>query len=218
MDRRERRRKKRLEARLRKGITVTEPSKASAPSIVLKESPSWGRRGLQTFRKTVSGTKALWGVIAAVLALIGYYASFHPNVSVDPDRLLNPSDPFSTLFSVKNDSSIFDVRNLHPACYTIHVLTDHNFGMNGLGPRPAPTIPVIESMQKTTIDCPPWVSGFGGGAGNILSAFIEIDVSYRQDWWPAATTQRFPFRGVIDSQKAVYWTHMTPSELQALLR
>ena len=30
------------------------------------------------------------------LPLVGYYASFHPDVSVDPDRLLNPVDPFFT--------------------------------------------------------------------------------------------------------------------------
>jgi hypothetical protein len=181
MERRERRRKKRLEARFRKEIIVTEPSKAAAaPSMV----PPPPRRGLEAFRKTVSGTKALWGVIAAVLALIGYYALSHPNVSVDPDRSLNPGDPFSILFSVKNESSVFDVRSVHPACYTIHVLTDHNFGMNGLPPRPAPTIPVIEPLQKTTIGCPPWASGFGAGAGNVVTAFIEIDVSYRQDLWP----------------------------------
>ena len=163
-----------------------------------------------------SGGKRLLGIVLTLLGLLGalgVYAVWYPHVTIDPDRLLNPGDPFSTLFSVKNDNIIFSVRDFHPSCYTIYVVTDHNVGMMGLPPRPTTTIPVIEPQQKTTIDCPPWVGGLGAGTGNVVKAFIEIDASYKAGWF--SRVDRFPFKGVINSAKSVYWTHITPAEVQA---
>jgi len=200
-----------LEAKLKEKIGVKESSPLPIES---KESPTPLKRVLQAFRKTVSGTKVLWTVVPAGLAMLAGFALFRPQVSLDPDLLLNPDDPFSTQFTVTNQNRIFNVKKLHPACYTIYVLTDHNVAMNGLPPRPVPEIPVISPGEKTTIDCPPWVGGLGAGAGKVLRAYIEIDVSYKQDGWPFTRTQRFPFKGMIDSKNGVHWTHRTPSDLQ----
>jgi hypothetical protein len=213
MDSHERRRQKRLKARLGNDGIV---NRASQPQIEQKESPrrpSWAR---QYFDQAISRTVPLASLVVTGLAFLGVYP-FLPHVSVDPGLLLNPGDPFTTRFDVKNDNPIFSVTDFHPSCYTIHVITDHNVGMEGLPPRPAPTIPLIEPLAQTTIDCPPWVGGLGAGAGNILTAFIEIDVSYNQNWWPLVKSQRFPFKGVVDSQKGVHWTHITTSELATAL-
>jgi hypothetical protein len=215
---------KRLEARVQaklavaRDINATEPSRESlSPHTKRKESPSLRTRARQYFGKTISTTKVLASLLLTGLALIGYYARFRPNVSVDPERSLNPGDPFSTQFSVKNDSPVFSVKDFHPSCYTIRVITDHNFAMLGLPPLPTPSIHLLEPGQKTTITCQGWVGSLGSGAGNVVTALIEIDVSYKQDWWPFRSTQRFPLKGVIDSQKIVYWTHITPAELESSL-
>ncbi len=210
MDRRERRRKKRLEVKLKKKSNAKE-----SPSLHKghKESPTLVQRG--SFRKTVLGTRVLWGLILAVLTWLGAYALLRPNVSIDPELLLNPGDPFSTQFSVTNENVVFDVKDIQPSCRTIHVVTSNNVGLFGLPPRPSPPIPLLGARQKTTINCPPWIGGLGAGAGNVLAACIEIDVSYGQEWWPSEKTQRFPFKGVVDSQHGVHWAHITLSELQA---
>jgi hypothetical protein len=172
-------------------------------------------RRWESFRKTVSGTRVLWGLILAALAWLGAYALLRPNVSIDPELLLNPGDPFSTQFIVTNENVIFDVKDVQPSCRTIHVITSNNVGQFGLPPRPSPPIPLLSARQKTTINCPTWIGGLGAGAGNVLKAYIEIDVSYRQEWWPGEKTQRFPFKGMVDSLHGVHWTHITLAELQA---
>src|SRR5262249_6687284 len=96
----------------------------------------------------------------------------------------------------------------------IHVITSHNVGLTGLPPRPQPSIPRLKPQEKATITCPPWMGGFGAGAGNVLAAYIEIDVSYKQDWWPFDQRERFPLKGVIDSQNGIHWTAITPEQLQ----
>lgn len=211
MDRRERRRRKRLEAKL-KGKIIAEESSPS--SMARKESRPLSSGTGEYFRRTISSTKLLWGLIVSAMTLLSGFVLFLPNVSIDPELLLNPGDPFSTQFSVTNENLIFDVKDLQPSCRTIHVITSNNVGMFGLPPRPSPSVALLSAREKTTINCPPWIDGLGAGAGNVLVAYIEIDVSYKQAGWPREKIQRFPFKGVTDSQHGVHWTHITLSELQ----
>jgi hypothetical protein len=214
MDRHERRRRKRLEAKLERKIRGKETSQLPADH---KESPLLQQRGLRALLNTASIAKILWSLVLAGLALLGGYGLVRPSVSVDPNLLLNPGDPFSTQFSVTNENVLFDVHDLHPSCRTIQVITSNNVGLLGLPPRPSPAIALLSARQKSTINCPPWIGGLGAGSGNVLTAYIAIDVSYKQDWWPSEKGQTFPFKGVIDSQKGVHWTHITLPELQAAL-
>jgi|SRR5580658_8574442 hypothetical protein len=207
MDRRERRRRKRLEAKLANKLSVKGP-----PHTENTQNPAHQDSEALGPKRTIPRLKKLLNFVVIILAFLGGYALFRPNVSVDPDLLLNPGDPFSTQFSVTNENAILDVKDLQPFCRTINVVTSNNIGLFGLPPRPSPPIPVLGPRQKTTINCPPWIGGLGAGAGNVLWAYIEIDVSYKPDWW-FRETQRFPFKGAIDSQKGVHWTHVSPSEL-----
>jgi hypothetical protein len=209
MDRHERRRRKRVENKLRKKFEK-ESSRAQVERAGLPQEPS-GRKYLT---RAISRTKLLFGLVLSGLTLLGGLALFRPHVSVDPDLVLDPGDPFSTQFNITNQNLLFDVKNLRPSCRTIYVITSHNFGMSGLPPRPSPPITELEPQQKTTITCPPWVGGLGAGAGNVLVAYIEMDVLYRQDWWPVERQERFPLRGVRDSQNGVHWTHITLEQLQ----
>ena len=210
MDSKQRRIRKRLVASLKEQIIVKEPSQ---PHKEHKESLPPIRQGILFFDRTLSGTKVVLGLVGAVLALIAYYGVFHPHVSVEPTFSVTPTDPFSTRFEIKNDNTIFNAKNIIPTCYTIFAETAFHFRMTSMPPRRASTIPVLEHESKTTIDCPPWVEGLS----NVTTAYIDIDVTYQQDWWIKEKTQRFPLKGVIDSQQIVHWTHITLSELQAEL-
>lgn len=210
MDRRERRRR----ARERKKIEEKLHRETAQAHAQYKQSVPPLRRGLIFLRRTLLGTKVLWALVIGGLTLLGGYPLLHPNVSVEPGLLLNPGDPFSTEFTLKNDNPIFEVKDLRPVCRTIYVTTTHNFGMFGLPPRPSPLIPILGPEQETTTTCLPIVGGLGA-YNRVLSAYIEIDLGYRQDGWPFAKRERFPLRAVVDSQNSVHWTHITPEELQA---
>ena len=160
----------------------------------------------------------MWGLVGAVLALAGGYALFRPHVSIEPGIVLVPGDPYSTQFDTTNDSALFDIKNLKPSCYTVFVETDHDVQLASLPSLPLPTVPLLGPREKTTMSCRAWIGGLGAGTGNVTKAYIIVGVSYEQDWWPGVMSQTFPLRGVIDSQKGVHWTHITPSELQAMSR
>src|ERR1700675_5106481 len=108
MNRRERRRRKRerkrIEAQLKKSISEqdTQPTK-----VELHPPPE-----KQYFSKTISAAKLFWGVIAAIIALLGGWAILKPIVHVDPYIHLNPYSPFSERFKLSNDGyfAIYDVQ------------------------------------------------------------------------------------------------------------
>jgi len=209
MDRRERRRRererKKMEVKLRE--ETSQPHKDDKGGVLQSRAKSY-------FGKTISGTKLVKGLFFSGLALASGYALFHPHVSVEPGILLNPGDPFSTQFTVTNDNRILGVQNLRSSCSTVFVETDHNIRLVGLPARPSDVIPRLGPQEQTTIDCPSWVSGFGGGVRNVVKSYIAIRVSYIQDWWPLSKNQVFPFKGATDSQKSVHWTHRTPSDFK----
>jgi hypothetical protein len=211
MDRRERRRRKRIASKI-EGAVIAK--KSPLPHKESKGSPQqewWVKR---YFSKANVGTKPLRVILGAAVAFLGAYATVRPNVSVEPDILLNPGDPFSTQFSIKNENFIADANDINPSCRTVRVITSHNVGMFGLPSRPSPEIAKLGPGEKSTITCAPWVGGLGAGAGDVLIAYIIIDISYFPQWWPKKKTQNFPFRGVVDSQKGVHWTHITLEEMQ----
>lgn len=216
MNSRKRRREKRLRARLASEFNVTLPTPPLSEHMKHKEAPPSQSRAELYFARTISRTKLLFGLFVSAATLLGGFALLRPNASVDPDLLLNPGDPFSTQFSVKNENIVFDATDLRPSCRTLYVMTSNNVRQMGLPPLPSPTIPVLSPGQTTTIDCRPWLGGLGAGAGKVLSAYIEIDVNYKQDWWFGRKRQEFPFKGVTDSEGGVHWTHITPAQLQAI--
>ena len=183
-----------------------------------KESPTRMRRVLQSFQKTVSGTKVLWSLVAAVLTVAASYALFHPHLSVEPGLLLNPVDPFSTAFTIKNESSIFAAHDIKSICWTQGINTSHNIRVWGPGPfeNTQFTIPVLEPMASSTIGCPAVMGGLGSYTGAVLDAQIEVRISYRQTGWLYLQSERYPFRSIRDSQGGVHWIHITPSEERSM--
>ena len=197
---------KKLQERFRK--EASQPHKGNTES----ETPQpWLRR---YFLRPISRTKWVLNLILAVLAFAGGYALLHPHVSVEPELQLNPVDPTSTQFTVTNDNSVFSITDVRPACSTVLIETSNHVRLEGLPPLPSPPIPLIPPRDKSTFNCVRWIGGLGSGAGDVLKAYTLIELLYKQKGWPFATTQRFPFKGLVDSQKAVHWTHRTLFDFQ----
>jgi hypothetical protein len=215
MDNKSRQRERRKKAKVQAQVDMLPIASTMSVRKKHKEETLPKSKIRQLFEFVVSKTKLLPSIVFGVLTLLGGYALIRPSISVEPGLLLNPGDPFSTQFEVKNDSSILDVTDIQPSCETIDVETSNNVGMVGLPGIPSPTIPVLEPGQKTTITCSSWVGGLGGGAGKVLTAYIEVDVSYK--WWWFQKVQVFPLKGVITSQGEVHWTPITTPELVTIL-
>ena len=170
-------------------------------------------RARRYFVRTIANTKVLWSLFLAGVAIVSVYVQLRPAVSVEPGIVLDPGDPYSTQFEVTNTNPIFGLTELQPSCYTVRTLTKNNVGMSELRSPPVPMVPSLGPGEKTTTVCRPFIGGIGGGAGQVVTAYVIMTVSYRQDWWPFVKVQHFPVKGVVDVQRAVHWTHITASEI-----
>jgi len=216
MDRHERRRRKRLEAKLQKKANAKVTSLSHLES---NESPTRLKRALQAFQKTISGTKVLWTLLLGGLSLAGGYALFRPHISVEPYVSLDPVDPYKTQFIVKNENRAFDVYNVECVCWPRRMESGNGFSVISLVPLQniRHTIPLLESGDSSTVDCPPLIGGIGRWSGQVDFAELEIVVSYKQSWWPRAISARYPFRATRDVNKAIHWIHTTPAEEKPIL-
>jgi hypothetical protein len=216
MDRHERRRRKRLEAKLQKKLSGKA---ALPPPIENKESPTRIGRALRAFQRTVSRTRLLWTLLLGGLSLAGGYALFRPHISVEPYVSLDPVDPYKTQFVVKNENRAFNAYNVECVCWPRRMESGNGFSVLSLGPLPnvKHTIPSLEAGDSSTIDCPPIIGGIGTYSGQVDFAELEIVVSYKQSWWPHAISARYPFRAVRDVSKAIHWVHTTPAEEKPIL-
>ncbi len=210
MDRRERRRRAREREKLEEKLT----KEALRPHIEHKEAGWLRQKAIQYFGKTILGTKLLKGLVLLGLALASGYALFRPHVSVEPTLLLNPVNPFSTEFTVKNESKILAVHDLTSICWTKSVETSNNIRIWAPGrfERAQREIPILEPLASSTIDCPPVIGGLGTYTGAVLSAEIEIRISYKQSGWPSVQIEDYPFTGVRDIHNSVHWMHITRPE------
>jgi hypothetical protein len=211
MDRKERREKERELKKREEKIRTQEEKLRQAGA------PSPSQNLLKKIGRAIFG-KTKWLVGAAVTVLT-VYAVARPHVSVEPSISLNPVDPYTTQFTVKNENSIFEARDVHCVCWPRKMQTGHNIGVLSLGPLPnvQHTIPILSPGGSSTVDCPPVIGGLGAWTGEVLNAELEIVVSYKQSWWPLEITERNAFSAKRDSQHGVHWVHITPAEEKPLL-
>jgi hypothetical protein len=183
---------------------------AAQPSKDRKASQNRLKRVLKALGKA----KVLWTIFVAGLALLGGYSVARPHVSLEPYLPLNPVDPYSTQFTVKNESSMFDVYSMDCVCWPRSMSSGNGFSVisPGLLKNVHHTIPLLKPGLSSTVDCPSVIGGIGTYSGQVLSAELEIVISYRQSWWPFDQNERYPFRAMTDSQRAVHWVHITPEQ------
>jgi hypothetical protein len=206
--RRERRRKRREHKRLeqkskRETLQNVEKEKALPPA----------KRVLPYLRGTFLTTRFAIVVLIGVLSLAGGYALLHPRISVEPSLVLYPRNPYSTQFTVTNESLMFDVHDADFVCWPRQLRTNHNIGIVSFAPLPNlhHVVPRLGPGDSSTVDCPPVMGGIGAWTGQVDEAELEIVATYRQDWWPKRSA-RYPFKAIKDSNSAVHWIHTTPAE------
>lgn len=170
---------------------------------------------LSFWRRLAKGAfENLWALVVAGLTLLGGYAIFRPHVSIEPQIALNPVDPYTTQFNIKNENLVFDIRDVNAVCWPRNMESGNGFSV--VSPVPLKNvhheIPLLASGASSTVDCPPVIGGLGSYAGAVVKAELEIDVSYKQAWWPFSKEERYPFAARRDVQGAVHWVHITPHE------
>jgi hypothetical protein len=216
MDRRERRRR----ARERKKLEERLKREAARPHPVREESLTVPKRFLRSLKKAVSWPRVAWTILAPGVSLLSVYALVHPHVSIEPTISLNPRDPYSTQFTVKNENRVFDAHEIHCVCWPRRMQTGNNIGVLSFTPLPnvQHTIPVLSPGSSSTVDCPAVIGGLGAWSGEVLDAQLEIVVSYNQSMWPFGTVrERNAFTTKRDSQHGVHWVHTTPAEERPIL-
>ncbi len=152
--------------------------------------------------------------MVVVVTLVGGYATFRRHVSVEPYVPLNPVDPYQTQFTIKNENGVFEVHDVRSVCWPRKMASGNGFSV--ISPAPLQNvsreIPSLEPSESSTVDCPPVIGGIGTYSGEATNAELEIDVSYKQSFWLGTKTERYAFRAMTDTSKAVHWVHITPAE------
>jgi hypothetical protein len=160
----------------------------------------------------------LWALIVAIATVIGLYVIFRPHVSIEPQIVLNPVDPYTTQFNLKNENPMFSIYNVDAVCWPRNMESGNGFSVISPGPlvNVHHEIPFLESGASSTVDCPPVIGGIGRWSGPVVNAELEFVVSYRQSWWPFLRHERHAFDSRRDVQGAVHWVHITPYEEKSL--
>jgi hypothetical protein len=207
MDRRRRRRLKRegqkLEEKLRK-----EVSQLHAPGI---KQPQQKPTERPRFVVPASIVKQGWKLVVGAGVLLGLWIALRPDVSAQPNVVLDPSDPFSEIFTVSNDGnlSLYAVRL---SCMLNHMNVRSRTGEVGASVNNTVVtlsnieIPEISAKTGVSAECP--VSGairFGSPV-QLSDLTINIVVSYRPPLW-YRREKRICFHGAKDSRGFVHWIH-----------
>jgi len=207
MNKKQRKRRERERRKSQAGVG-DEPQRPSGPEPAA--SPSLLRRFFGLVNKPA---RIVWAIVVAGSVLLSY-SVLRPHVSLEPYIPLNPVDPYSTQFTVKNENSVFSVQDVECVCWPRRMDSGNGFSVLSFAPlqKVHRNIPLLEPGSSSTFDCPPVIGGIGSYSGEVSQAELEIDVSYRQSWWPAKKAERYAFRATRDVSKAVHWVHITPEE------
>jgi hypothetical protein len=161
-----------------------------------------------TTHKVITWFWRFWQVpvaLAVAATLFGFYLAFlPPGISVEPYRTLDPSNPFTEVFTVHNDSA-YALSDLRGGCYLLGVhlnvngtkLEFHNimFGLTKV----ASTLP---SKDSATVQC----TGYSEASG-LENADMLIDIQFGARWWPGRHTIRHRFTAAKNSGGTIEWLH-----------
>jgi hypothetical protein len=132
-----------------------------------------------------------WALVVAVGVVLGYASYLNSQLLVDPLAPLDPTKPFSTLFTVANKGHLA----VHSVEYSCFLQSAHDTG-GGLRKDllivpPDNRIEIIRSEKKATISCTfvdQSVAGFP-----VIDADIIINLSFRPGFSPIRKKEAFRF-------------------------
>jgi hypothetical protein len=164
---------------------------------------------------------ALWRMAKTALARIIGIATLYScvvllpaDISVEPYKILDPSNPFTEQFVITNNS-VYSLRNFEAACgiwnFRAKVSASQppiEFGIGagwvGLLDRP-PIVPLLSRHDQETINCPAWVY-------DVKSVTLLIDIRFNPPWF-GKKNDRHIFIGKPASSGTVEWLHMPENQL-----
>jgi hypothetical protein len=142
------------------------------------------------------GRILIW--LATAGSIAGGYAILRPNLTIEPDFLLNESEPLSAYFRIQN-AGLLPVYELTFSCvFTGGPFTDSI--SSGAGPTQRPE-PVILPGDSATKNCSVKGFAFAGPASLIFNA------EFRPKLWPFRITRSERFSAIQDAAKFFHWTH-----------
>jgi hypothetical protein len=153
-----------------------------------------------------------WKIIvgaSSVVGLIGGLMYFAARVTVSSLTPLNPTDPFSTPFSISNDGA-FSIYDVEFSCSLNDVKFPNGGGMSNLsvGGYGLPPIKVIEAGEKATYQC--LIGSQETPKGS--QADIHVVVSYQPKFIPCRIDKPYRFVMKQGSDKQWYWFQQPVSE------
>ena len=175
------------------------------------------RRGIfGRIANLLSPTGWLCASVSLMLALIGSYYLFRPQIEVEPDTALNPRQPMTTPFRITN-RSVLPIYNVHKECGISELASDQSvnqrFTVSGLTFTDAtePTIPRLDDGESTSVffhtDRLAVLPGHP-----IESGDIDVVVEYTTAILRIHKKQIFRFETRKDVNNEVRWYHKSSSE------
>ena len=172
---------------------------------------------LRSLRVLVQGWN-LVVVLGVLTGLVASYVVFKPHVSVEPLMSLDPVNPYTAQFNIKNENPLLEIHDINAVCWPRRMESGNGFSVVSFGP----LVNVHREMASLaagasgTVDCPPVMGGIGRWSGQVADAELIIDVSYKQSFWFKRVEELFPFGSRRDVQGAVHWVHITGSDLKPI--
>ena len=163
----------------------------------------------------LSPTGWLCALIVFFLTIVTAYYTFAFKLSITPSKPLDPTNPFSTPFVLRNDSLLW-INLVNPNMYIENeIRTDKYITFKGLGIHLLkPLIPKLESRESTS-----FIISFDTvfkNAGKINYADIEIIISYYPAFSPSLKIFQREFRtrfvAYYSKNGTVQWEHKAKSE------
>jgi hypothetical protein len=209
LTRRERREKRRQEEKAKIAKKKREQEELSRKTAATKF--------LWSFRLLAHG----WNLVVVLSVIFGLpagYVLFKPHVSVEPLMSLDPVNPYTVQFNIKNENSLLEIHDINAVCWPRRMESGNGFSVLSLGPLPNihREIASLAPGVSGTVDCPPVIGGIGRWSGQVADAELIIDVSYKQSFWFKRVEELFPFGSRRDVQGAVHWVHITGSDLKPI--
>jgi len=152
----------------------------------------------------------IWGVWKVVIggsiaAILGIFTQpfFRPMVSVSYESALDPRNPFTIPFRVKNDW-VMPLYDMTFVCRLDHVRMGNNEFVGGeVGKSPPTSIPRLDAKAETTIPC---YNSIQAGAKSISFAEVSFPITYRPyRWLPFRYTDTRLFYAERDANGTLRW-------------
>ena len=155
-------------------------------------------------------TGKVLAALGLLLAISGTYYTLNPKLTITATGALDPLNPYSTPFVIKNES-VLPLYDIDPEWHYRTMSSENNSGLNNskfinnIVP-----VPTLSPGESTSIFMPTFIH-FGGKAGRVKYIDVSVTVKFRP-FIPVPMSKGFRFVTVRTSDKAFHWLSKAISE------